>query len=156
MKHIQLTVNDENHSVYCPENATLMTLLREYLHLTGTKEGCAAGECGACTVIYNGKPVNACMVLAMEAQGAVVETIEGEAKDGKLSLLQQAFIDCHALQCGFCTPGMIMSARALLAENPTPNRDEIIEAMEGNLCRCTGYEPIIKAIEQAVAGGGVL
>ncbi|MCL2564013.1 MAG: (2Fe-2S)-binding protein [Oscillospiraceae bacterium] len=152
MKAIQLTVNGGAYKVFCPEDITLLTLLREHLHLTGTKEGCAAGECGACTVIYNGKPINACMVLAMEADGAVIETIEGEAKDGVLSPLQQAFIDCHALQCGFCTPGMIMSARALLDENPTPTRDEIVHAMEGNLCRCTGYEPIIRAIEQ-IAGG---
>ncbi|MCL2216538.1 MAG: (2Fe-2S)-binding protein [Defluviitaleaceae bacterium] len=152
MKAINLTVNGEAHKVFCPENITLLTLLREYLHLTGAKVGCAAGECGACTVIYNGKPVNSCMVLAMEAEGAVVETIEGEAKDGKVSPLQQAFIDNHALQCGFCTPGMIMSARALLDENPKPSRDDIIHAMEGNLCRCTGYEPIITAIEQAAGG----
>ena len=151
MRQINLTVNGEQYEVTCPEHITLLALLREHLHLTGTKEGCAAGECGACTVILNGKAANACLVLAMEADGAVVETIEGEAKHGKLSPLQQAFIDHHALQCGFCTPGMIMSARALLEENPNPTRLEIEEAMEGNLCRCTGYEPIIEAIER-VAG----
>ncbi|MCL2563024.1 MAG: (2Fe-2S)-binding protein [Oscillospiraceae bacterium] len=152
MRQIHLTVNNEKYQVYCPEHITLLTLLREHLHLTGTKEGCAAGECGACTVIFNGKAANACMVLAPEANGAVVETIEGEAKDGVLSPLQQSFIEHHALQCGFCTPGMIMSARALLDANPAPTRDEIKEAMEGNLCRCTGYEPIITAIEQAAGG----
>lgn len=149
---LQLTVNGEAYSLPCPPEATLLTLLREHLQLTGTKEGCSAGECGACAVIFNGKPVNSCMVMAHEANGAVVQTIEGESKDGKLSALQQAFVDHHAFQCGFCTPGMIMSARALLDANPSPSRDEIIEALEGNLCRCTGYETIIAAV--AAAGGG--
>lgn len=146
-KPIHLTVNNQAYDAFVSENATLLTLLREELSLTGTKEGCGAGECGACTVILNGKPVNSCMVLALECEGAEVRTIEGEMHEGKLSSLQQAFIDHNAYQCGFCTPGMIMSARALLDENPNPSRDEIKEAMEGNLCRCTGYVSIIEAIE---------
>ena len=154
-QRVSLTVNGDNYDVFCPENITLLTLLREYLHLTGTKEGCSAGECGACTVILNGKAVNSCMVLAMEADGATVRTIEGEAQNGELSALQQSFVKNFAFQCGFCTPGMIMSARALIDSNPSPTRDEIIEALEGNLCRCTGYEPIIAAVEDVVIAGGV-
>jgi carbon-monoxide dehydrogenase small subunit len=126
-------------------------MLRNELGLTGTKEGCGAGECGACTVILNGEAVNSCLVLAAEADGGEVQTIEGEAKDGELSILQKAFIDHNGFQCGFCTPGMIMSARALLNKNPNPSRDEIIEALEGNLCRCTGYRDIIKSVEAAVS-----
>ncbi len=151
-KLISLTVNGENYSAYSAEDATLLTFLREELHLTGTKEGCSAGECGACTVILNGEAVNACMVLAMEADGAQVMTIEGEAKNGVPSQLQESFVKHHAFQCGFCTPGMIMSARALLDKNPNPTREEIIEAMEGNLCRCTGYDTILAAVAE-VAGG---
>ena len=143
---ISLTVNGEKYTALSPPGITLLTLLREHLHLTGTKEGCAAGECGACTVIMNGRPLNACMVMAMEADGADIRTIEGEGKNGNLSALQRSFVEHHAFQCGFCTPGMIMSARALLDKNPNPSREEIIEAMEGNLCRCTGYESIIAAI----------
>lgn len=150
-REIHLTVNGQEYSVMCSESATLLTLLREELELTGTKEGCGAGECGACTVILNGRAVNACMVMAMEAEGADVRTIEGEAKDGELSSLQKSFLEHNSLQCGFCTPGMIMAARALLDRNPHPTRAEIIEAMEGNLCRCTGYKTIIEAIE-AIGG----
>jgi len=146
-KPIGLKVNGQRYDTFVSENATLLTLIREELGLTGTKEGCGAGECGACTVILNGKPVNSCMVLALECQDAEVRTIESEYQDGKLSNLQQAFIEYNAFQCGFCTPGMIMSARALLETNPQPTREEIKEAMEGNLCRCTGYESILHAIE---------
>lgn len=153
-RDIHLTVNGIAYDTRCSEDATLFTLLRENLGLTGTKGGCGAGECGACTVIFNGRAVNSCMVMALEAEGAQVRTIEGEAKDGQLSDLQKSFIEHNSFQCGFCTPGMIMSARALLDENPHPTREEIIEALEGNLCRCTGYETIIAAI-QAVAGGEV-
>ncbi|MDR3316053.1 MAG: (2Fe-2S)-binding protein [Coriobacteriales bacterium] len=148
---IHLTVNNQGYEVLVPEDATLLELLREEIGLTGTKEGCGAGECGACTVILNGKPVNSCLVMALECEGASVRTIEGENADGELSDLQKAFIEHNAFQCGFCTPGMIMSARALLDTNPDPTHDEIKEAMEGNLCRCTGYEAIIAAIE-AVGG----
>lgn len=150
-KNISLTVNGIVYDVMCDETASLLTLLREELDLTGTKEGCNAGECGACTVILNGKAVNSCMVMAMECEGAVIKTIEGETNDGALSLLQKSFVDHNSFQCGFCTPGMIMSARALLDQNPNPTREEIIDALEGNLCRCTGYETIIEAIE-AVSG----
>jgi len=154
MNNIRLIVNDETYAVLCPPEISLLTLLREHLHLTGTKEGCSAGECGACTVIMDGKPVNSCMVMAMEADGAEIRTIEGESEKGELSALQRSFVERHAFQCGFCTPGMIMSARALLDQNPRPSREEIIEALEGNLCRCTGYESVIEAIEAAGTMGG--
>lgn len=147
---IHLNVNGEEVFVEVEPNKTLLWLLREELELTGTKEGCGAGECGACTVILNGKAVNSCLVMALEADGGYVQTIEGEAKNGNLSKLQEAFIKNNGLQCGFCTPGMIMSARALLNKNPKPNREEIKEAMQGNLCRCTGYEAIIKSVEEAI------
>jgi len=148
-KAVNFKVNGEDVSVAVEPGKTLLWLLREELNLTGTKEGCGAGECGACTVILNGKPVNSCLVLAVEAEGAEVFTIESEAKEGKLSDLQQAFIEYNALQCGFCTPGMIMSARALLNRNPQPSEEEIKEAIEGNLCRCTGYVPVVEAIRAA-------
>ena len=150
-RNIHVTVNGINYDVMCSENATLITLLREELQLTGTKEGCGMGECGACTVIFNGDAVNACMVMAMEAEGAEIFTIESEVKDGELSDLQKSFLRYNAFQCGFCTPGMVMSARALLNKNPHPTKGEIIEALEGNLCRCTGYETILAAV-RAIAG----
>jgi carbon-monoxide dehydrogenase small subunit len=150
---IHLKVNDEEYTVAVEPDKTLLWLLREELNLTGTKEGCGAGECGACTVIFNGKAVNSCLVLAVEAEGAEVYTIESEARGGRLSELQQAFIEHNALQCGFCTPGMIMAARALLNQNPNPTEEEIKEAIEGNLCRCTGYVPIVEAIKAAAAKG---
>ena len=146
---IALTVNGQPERATVPASMTLLELLREPLHLTGTKEGCGTGECGACTVLLDGAPVTACLVLAVEADGREVRTVEGEARDGELSALQKAFIDAGAVQCGFCTPGMIMSARALLERNPHPPDDEIVEAIAGNLCRCTGYEAIIQAIRQA-------
>ncbi|MDD5646006.1 MAG: (2Fe-2S)-binding protein [Candidatus Bipolaricaulis sp.] len=128
---------------------TLLEFLRDRLALTGSKEGCGIGECGACTVLLDGKPVTACLVLAVEADGLDVRTIEGEATDGQLSALQQSFVDAGAVQCGFCTPGMIMSARGLLLRNPHPSDEEIVEAIAGNLCRCTGYEAILRAIRAA-------
>lgn len=150
---IHLHVNGEEIYAEVSPNKTLLWFIREELGLTGTKEGCGAGECGACTVILNGKPVNSCLVLALEAAEGDVRTIEGEAKNGKLSNLQKAFIKYNGLQCGFCTPGMIMSARALLDRNPNPSREQIKEAMQGNLCRCTGYESIIESVEAAVKEG---
>ena len=147
---IHLYVNGEEVFVEVEPNKTLLWLLREELGLTGTKEGCGAGECGACTVIVNGKAVNSCLVMVLEVAEAYVETIEGEAVNGNLSRLQESFIKNNGLQCGFCTPGMIMSARALLNKNPKPNREDIKEAMQGNLCRCTGYEAIIKSVEEAI------
>ena len=149
MRRICVKVNGQEYGSDIPDHITLLSFLRDVLGLTGTKEGCGAGECGACTVIFNGEAVNSCLVLAAEADGAEVMTIEGEARNGVLSGLQQSFIENNGFQCGFCTPGMIMSARALLNKNPRPSREQIIEAIEGNLCRCTGYESIIKSIEAA-------
>jgi carbon-monoxide dehydrogenase small subunit len=150
-KKIRLTVNSSEYEAECTGEMTLLFLLRSGLGLTGTKEGCGAGECGACTVIMNGEPVNSCLVLAAEADGAEIQTIEGEAKNGELSILQRAFVDKKGFQCGFCTPGMIMSARALLNKNPNPTEEDIIEALEGNLCRCTGYKDIIESVKTAAS-----
>jgi carbon-monoxide dehydrogenase small subunit len=150
-KKIHVKVNGRDYDLQVSSHMTLLQVLKEKLVLTGAKEGCGMGECGACTVLLNGLAVNACLVLAVAADGAEIRTIEGEAGQEGLSPMQKAFIEHGALQCGFCTPGMIMSARELLSRNPNPTRDEIVEAISGNLCRCTGYEPIIDAIE-AVAG----
>lgn len=149
---IDLTVNGVRHQTRIPASFTLMQLLRDKLFLTGTKEGCGIGECGACCVLVDGKLVNACLVLGVEANGSSIRTIEGEADGEKLSDLQQAFIKHHALQCGFCTPGMIMSARDLLARTPAPTDEQIVEAIAGNLCRCTGYETIVDAIREVAKG----
>ncbi|NCB39109.1 MAG: (2Fe-2S)-binding protein [Erysipelotrichia bacterium] len=146
---ITITVNGKKYQRDAAEAKNLLHFLREDLGLTGTKEGCGAGECGACTIVMNGKTVNSCLILAVEADGAEIFTIEGEAKNGKLSKLQQSFKKNHAVQCGFCTPGMIMSARALLDKNSKPTVDEIKAAIEGNFCRCTGYKQIIEAIQDA-------
>jgi len=132
MHTIRLIANGQHEEVNVRAGITLLELLRDRLYLTGAKEGCGEGECGACTVLLNGKPVTACLVLAVEADGCEVQTIEGEAVDGKLSELQQAFVDAGAVQCGFCTPGMIMSARGLLSRNPNPVEEEIVEAVAGN------------------------
>jgi carbon-monoxide dehydrogenase small subunit len=132
---------------------TLLQMLREKLALTGTKNGCEAGECGACTVLLDGEPVNSCMMLAVEAEGREVITVEGLAPEGELSPLQAAFAEHNAVQCGFCTPGMLITATALLERNPEPTEAEIKEALVGNLCRCTGYVRIVDAI-QSVAGKG--
>jgi carbon-monoxide dehydrogenase small subunit len=146
---ITLTVNDSIEMADVPSNMTLLQLLREKLVLTGTKNGCAAGECGACTVILNGEPVNSCMVLAVECDGAEITTVEGLAHDGQLDPVQQAIIAEGGVQCGFCTPGILISARALLDRNPHPSEYEIRDALIGNLCRCTGYLRIIDAVKQA-------
>jgi len=130
---------------------TLLSFLRDQLNLTGTKCGCNRGDCGACTVLIDGQPVNSCLVLTVELEGKEITTIEGLAKDDKLHPVQQAFIEYHAVQCGFCTPGLILTSVALLGENPNPGADEIRAYLEGNLCRCTGYTKIVQAI-QAVAG----
>ncbi len=156
---VELTcvVNGETLTASVVPQMTLLQLLRQELKLFGTKEGCGEGECGACTVIMNGMAVNSCLVLALEAQAAEILTVEGLGKDGTLSTLQQQFIEHDALQCGFCTPGMLMSARALLDRNPEPSEREIKEAIAGNICRCTGYFPIIEAIKAAAKlerGGG--
>lgn len=149
LQHITLTVNDLVETVDVPHNMTLLTMLREKLSLTGTKNGCAAGECGACTVMMNGEPVNSCMVLAAECDGAIIGTIEGLAKDGKLSKVQEAIIKTGGVQCGFCTPGMLISATALLERNSDPTENEIRQALVGNLCRCTGYVHIVEAVKEA-------
>jgi len=153
---ITVTVNGEQEHLTVPASMTLLELLRhaERLVLTGTKNGCSAGECGACTVLMNGEPVNACMVLAVEADGAEVVTVEGLVQDGQLDLVQQAFMEEGAVQCGFCTPGMLISARALLTRTPHPTEEQIREALVGNLCRCTGYTRIVQAIQKASHGIG--
>jgi carbon-monoxide dehydrogenase small subunit len=143
---INFKLNGIDTSVELTKNQRLIDLLRDDLKLTGTKEGCSIGECGACTVIVNGKAVNSCLVLAQQVDECEVITVEGLAEGDKLSTLQQNFLKYGAIQCGFCTPGMLMSAYALFLENPTPSRNEIETAIEGNLCRCTGYKPIIQAI----------
>jgi carbon-monoxide dehydrogenase small subunit len=146
---IMMTVNGEPEQVDIPSNMTLLGMLREKLALTGTKNGCTAGECGACTVLMNGEPVNSCMVLAVECNGAEIITVEGLALDGQLHPVQQALIDTGGVQCGYCTPGVLVTARALLDRNPHPSEAEICEALVGNLCRCTGYVRIIQGIQEA-------
>jgi carbon-monoxide dehydrogenase small subunit len=148
---ITLTVNGAREHLDVPANMTLLQLLRERLALTGTKNGCEAGECGACTVLLDGEPVNSCMMLAVEADGREVLTVEGLAPEGQLSPLQEAFAQHNAVQCGFCTPGMLMSATALLERNPRPSEEEIKAALLGNLCRCTGYVRIIASVAAAAA-----
>ena len=150
---VKFCVNDEPVELTVSGSQTLLHVLREQLGLTGTKEGCGAGECGACTVIMDGQAVNACLILAPEANGTVISTVEGLARGEELTPLQESFIDHSALQCGFCTPGMLMSAEAMLRENPTLTREEINRNMSGNLCRCTGYKKIVEAIEDVVAKG---
>ncbi len=151
MSKIEVTfkVNGKQVTVSTPPDRVLLDILREDLLLTGTKEGCREGECGACTVLLDGKPVNSCLVFASQLEGKEITTIEGLAQKGKLHPLQQAFIDEGAVQCGFCIPGMIMSAKALLDKNPHPSVEDVKEALSGNLCRCTGYKKIIKAVLKA-------
>jgi carbon-monoxide dehydrogenase small subunit len=157
---ISFTLNGQSYERDVEGHRTLLHFIREDLGFTGAKEGCGAGECGACTVLMDGEAVNACMVLAAEADGRRLETIEGEAKDGRLSAIQEAFNRHHAVQCGFCTGGMILSVRDLLARNRAPTVDEIREGIEGNLCRCTGYQQIVEAVldlsGRAAAKGGLI
>ena len=151
---ITLTVNGQQEQLLVPSNLTLLHALRDLLGLTGTKNGCEAGECGACTVLVDGEPVNSCLVLAVELDGREVTTVEGLAENGKLTPLQQAFTDLNAVQCGYCTPGVLMAATALLRRNPRPSAQDIQEALVGNLCRCTGYQRIIDSVVAASRQGG--
>ncbi len=146
---ITVTVNHETEQLAVPSNMTLLQMLRERLAFTGTKNGCSAGECGACTVLMNSEPVNGCMVLAVECDGAEITTVEGLAHDRQLDPIQQALIEAGGVQCGFCTPGILMSSRALLDRKPDPDEQEIAAALVGNLCRCTGYARIIQAVRAA-------
>ena len=151
-KQITLTINGIEHDLLVAANETLAQVIRgPQVGLTGTKQGCELGDCGACTVLLDGKAVNSCLVLAAQVDGSNVITIEGLSENGKLHPIQQAFIDAGAIQCGYCTPGMVLKTKALLDSNPTPSRQEIREAMVGNLCRCTGYFKIVNAIENASA-----
>jgi carbon-monoxide dehydrogenase small subunit len=145
-KNITFTVNNEEKSLLVKTHWNLLRVIRDELRLTGTKEGCGEGECGSCTVLVNGEAVNSCLMLAVDVDGKSVETIEGLARDGKLHPLQKSFVEKGAIQCGFCTPGMIMASKALLEENPTLSEDELRYRMAGNLCRCTGYTKIVEAI----------
>jgi carbon-monoxide dehydrogenase small subunit len=151
---ITVTVNGSREYLTVPSHMTLLQMLRERLALTGTKNGCEAGECGACTVLVDGEPVNSCMMLAVEADGREVTTVEGLARGGQLSPLQEAFVAHNAVQCGFCTPGVLISAHALLERNPHPSEEEIREALVGNLCRCTGYRRIFQAVRATAEEGG--
>ncbi len=146
---ISFTLNGEPCDAICEDNMSLLDFIREELRLTGTKKGCEEGECGACTVMLDGRPINSCMCLASEVEGHELTTIEGLAINGVLTPVQKQFIDKWALQCGYCTPGMIMSATALLRTNPNPTEEDIRVAIEGNLCRCTGYAKIVEAISAA-------
>ena len=154
MHTIRLNVNHCDYEVRVRAHETLLDVLRDQLELTGTKEGCGLGECGACTVLFNGKPVNSCLVLALEADGSEILTIEGLASGEKLHPVQKAFVEGGAIQCGFCTPGMVMAAVGLLEENPKPSREEVKKALIGNLCRCTGYKKIIESILDATSSAG--
>jgi aerobic-type carbon monoxide dehydrogenase small subunit (CoxS/CutS family) len=142
-------VNGESFEVYVPVHKTLLEVLREELQLTGTKHGCELGECGTCTVLVDGAPTLSCLALPIELEGRAILTVEGLAQNGTLHPLQRAFADLGAAQCGYCTPGILVTAKALLDDNPCPSRDEIRQALAGNLCRCTGYTKILQAVEKA-------
>lgn len=152
-RELNITINGQPYSLFVSTHRTLLEVIRDDLGLTGTKVGCEMGECGACTVIMDGRTVNSCLVLALEAEGCEVQTIEDLVEDGKLHPIQESFVEHGAIQCGFCTSGMIMSTKGLLEKNPNPGEDEIRSEMRGNLCRCTGYVKIVEAIE-AVRDGG--
>lgn len=154
MVEVRMMINGQALTVTVPGGECLLDTIRERLHLTGTKEGCGVGECGACTVILNGRAVNSCLVLTAQCDGAEIMTVEGLAEDGEMHVLQRAFVEHGAVQCGFCTPGMLMSAKALLDADPHPDRHKIRQAIAGNLCRCTGYEQIVQAIELVARQAG--
>ena len=149
--HLTLRVNGEDHEVSFPPHHTLLEVLRERLMLTGTKHGCELGECGACAVRLDGRPVLSCLTLAVDCEGQAVETIEGVAEGAELHPLQEAFADLGGAQCGYCTPAMILTAKALVEEDDSPSREKIVEALGGNICRCTGYLQVIEAVEHACA-----
>lgn len=151
---VTCTINGETRDALADGGETLLDLLRERLSLTGTKEGCSDGNCGSCTVLLDGEPVNACLVLAAEVEGREITTIEGVARGNTLDPVQQALIEVGGTQCGFCTPGIVLSAKALLARTPRPSEGDIRHAIAGNLCRCTGYDKIVEAIAAAAAKGG--
>ena len=150
--HVEMTVNGQVRSADVEPRTLLVHFLRDDLELTGTNVGCDTSSCGACTVHIGGESVKACTTLAVQARGEDITTIEGMATDGELHPMQQAFMECHGLQCGYCTPGMVMAATSLLAENPSPTEGEVREGLEGNLCRCTGYHNIVKSVMQAAGG----
>lgn len=147
--HISATVNDQEVEFLCYPRQSLLEVLRDVLRLTGAKEGCNNGNCGACTVIMNGVPVDSCLVLGVEAEGARIETVEGIAEQGNLHPVQQCFLEGAALQCGVCTPGFIVAAKALLEKHPSPTEEEIRFNLAGNLCRCTGYDKIVRSVQTA-------
>jgi carbon-monoxide dehydrogenase small subunit len=149
---IRLNVNEDRYNVVAKPKELLVDVLRDKLGLTGTKRSCDSGQCGACTVLIDGKPVRSCLTKAVQAQDKKIMTIEGVAKDGLLDPLQKSFVEHGAVQCGYCTPGMIMSAKGFLKKNPKPTTDQIKKALSGNICRCTGYVKIIEAIEAVVSG----
>jgi carbon-monoxide dehydrogenase small subunit len=153
MAKVTMTVNGKQCSGEVEDRTLLVNFIRDTLNLTGTHVGCDTSQCGACTVHVDGRAVKSCTMLAVQAEGCDVTTIEGMAKDGKLHPVQQAFTECHALQCGFCTPGMIMAVSAMLKDNPHATDDDIVHGLEGNICRCTGYLNIVKAVKQAAGGG---
>ena len=148
--HIGCQVNGEPAQVSVAPGKTLLEMLREDLQLTGTKHGCELGECGACAVLVDGEPILSCLYLALEAEGRSIDTIEGMADDGRLHPLQEAFADLGGAQCGYCTPAILLTSRALLDKHPNPDRDQIREALSGNLCRCTGYQQIFESVEEAI------
>lgn len=148
-KKIQFYINNEEREIFVQENQILLDVIRNDLGLTATKDGCGNGECGACTIIMDGKAVKSCLILAVEADGCTIQTVEGLSEDGKLNPLQEAFLEIGAIQCGFCTPGMLMSATALLNDKKEPSAEEIKDALAGNICRCTGYSKIVEAIQSA-------
>ena len=149
MAKVELTINGKNHCFEVEDRTLLVNLIRDHAQLTGTHVGCDTSQCGACTVHMNGEAIKSCTVFALQANGAQITTIEGLAKNGKLHPVQQAVTQCHALQCGFCTPGMIMSVAGLLKNNPKPTDEQIYHGLEGNLCRCTGYVNIVKAVKKS-------
>lgn len=149
---VELWINGDSYELAVEPRTTVLQVLREHLGLTGTKEACGTGECGSCTVLVNGKPLLSCLALALDYQRQPIVTIEGLSESGELTAVQQAFLDCGAIQCGFCTPGLVLSTTALLEENPSPSEPEIRKALEGHLCRCTGYNKIIEAVKRAAQG----